>query len=126
MADDTRGGSNDAALPLIGADERSINSANVKVQRVVSEGGTAFATGQVTPTTTAATLLAARETRKSVMFYNNGQATVFIGPATVTTGNGFPLLPGMAATFNTTALLQCIIATGTATSYVAYAESYDS
>lgn len=111
----------------IGADERTINSASVKVQRVVSEGGTALATGQVTPTASAATLLAARETRKDVTFYNGTNMVVYIGPATVTTANGFALPPGAGLTIRTTALLQNIVATVTGlTGVVSYVESYDS
>ena len=110
----------------IAADERTIATVAVKVQRVVSEGGTAFATGQVTPTATAATLLAARETRKSCTFYNGTNMTVFIGPATVTTANGFALPSGAGLTIPTTALLQNIVASVTGLAgVVSYVESYD-
>lgn len=107
----------------IGADERSINSVNVKVQRVVVEGGTSFATGQVAPTNSAATLLAARETRKSVTFVNVGTVDVYIGPATVTTGNGLKLEVGASITMYTTALIQAITSSGTGS--VHYVEYYD-
>lgn len=110
----------------VGTDERTINAVAVQVQRVDEQASTAFATGQVTPTTTAGTLLAARDTRKTVTFTNLGTQTVYVGPATVTTANGFPLAPGAAIDMPTTALIQCIIATGTASSYVAYVEYYDS
>lgn len=117
----------DLATPTGNAatDERSINSATVHVPRVGEIGATGYATGQVTPTTTAGTLLAARETRKYVVFRNRGTQDVFIGPATVTTANGFALVPGGAITLYLTALVQCIIASGTATSYVDYIEVYD-
>src|SRR6187200_604787 len=111
----------------VGADERTINSTAVKVQRVVSEGGTAVATGQVTPTGTAATLLAARETRKVATFFNGCNMTVYIGPATVTTGNGFELQPGAGLSIPTTALVQLIVASAMGlTGVVSYVESYDS
>lgn len=110
----------------VGTDERTINSVAVQVQRVDEQASTAFATGQVTPTTTAATLLAARDTRKTVTFLNLGTQTVYVGPATVTTANGFPIAPGAALTMPVQALIQCIIATGTASSFVAYVEYYDS
>lgn len=111
----------------VGADERTINAVAVKVQRVVSEGGTAIATGQVTPTASAATLLAARETRKVMTFYNGTNMTVYIGPASVTTANGLALLPGAAVSIPSTALIQNIVSTVTGlTGVVSYVESYDS
>lgn len=111
----------------IGADERTINSVAVKVQRVVVEGGTAIATGQVTPTASAATLLAARETRKDMTFYNGTNMTVYIGPASVTTANGLALIPGAGITIRSTALIQNIVATITGlTGVVSYIETYDS
>lgn len=110
----------------VGADERTINSVAVKVQRVVVEGGTGLATGQVTPTASAATLLAARETRKNVVFYNGTNAIVYVGPATVTTGNGFAMPPGSGLTLTTTVLLQNIVASVTGlTGVVYYQETYD-
>ena len=110
----------------VGADERTINAVAVKVQRVVVEGGTSIATGQVTPTATAATLIAARETRKSVVFYNGTNLTVYVGPATVTTSNGFAMPPGSGLTLTTTALVQNIVASVTGlTGVVYYAETFD-
>lgn len=96
------------------------------MQRVDEQGGTAFATGQVTPTASAATLLAARDTRKSATFYNGTNMTVYIGPATVSAANGFALPPGAGLTVPTTALLQNIVSTVTGlTGVVYYVESYD-
>jgi hypothetical protein len=111
----------------IGADERTINSVAVKVQRVVVEGGTAFATGQVSISNTAVSLLAARETRKHVIFVNRQLEAVYIGPATVTTANGLQLDPGDSIEFDTTALIQGITSAATvdATREVHYLESYD-
>ena len=75
---------------------------------------------------TAATLLAARETRKDVTFYNGTNMTVYIGPATVSAANGFALIAGAGLTIRTTALLQIIVSTVTGlTGVVSYAESYD-
>lgn len=108
----------------IGADERTINSVAVKVQRMTDQGGTAIATGQVAPTNSAATLLAARETRKVVTFFNVGSVDVYIGPATVTSANGLKLPPGASIDIQTTALVQAITASGTGS--VHYCEVYDS
>lgn len=108
---------------VVGADERTINAVAVKVQRVIDQGGTAFATGQVAPTNAAATLLAARETRKSATFTNFGTVDVYVGPATVTTANGHKVEPGGSLTLETTALVQAITAAGTGS--IHYVESYD-
>ncbi len=108
----------------VAADERSIASVNVKVQRVGVIGGTAIASGQVAPTGTAGTLLAARETRQRVTFVNRGTMSVFIGPATVTTANGLELKPGDSYLMHSTALIQAITSSGTGA--VHYIEEYDS
>jgi hypothetical protein len=110
----------------VGADERTINSVAVKVQRVVAEGGTGFATGQVTPSASAATLVAARETRKNVVIRNGTNVDVVVGPATVSTSNGFAIPPGAGLTLTTTAVVQLIVASVTGlTGVVYYAETYD-
>ena len=93
---------------VVGADERTINATSVKVQRVVVEGGSAWATGHVDVTASAATLLAARETRKYVTILNQSNVTIYIGPATVTVANGFILAPGASITLSTTVLIQQI------------------
>lgn len=113
----------------VGADERSINGTNVKVQRVVVDGGTAFATGHVQISSTAATLIAARETRKRVVITNYQTVPIYVGPATVTTTNGFRLDPGASLVLNTTALIQGITAAAYTASgedtKVHYVETYD-
>ena len=109
----------------VGTDERTISSTSVHVQRVSPEGGTGWATGQVVPTASAATLLAARETRLHATIFNNTNMTVFVGPATVTNANSFPLLPGAAVDFYHTALLQLIVDSTTGlTGKVCYSEEY--
>lgn len=110
----------------VGTDERTINSTSVQVQRVDEQGSTAISTSQVTPTTTAGTLIAARDTRKRVIFSNNGSTDAYVGPATVTTSNGFKIPPGYTLTLYTTALVQAIIASGTMTGAVHIVEEYDS
>lgn len=107
----------------VGTDERTINGTAVQVQRVDEQGGTAMANGQVTPTTTAATLVAARDTRKVVTLVNHGSVDVYIGIATVTTSNGLKLPPGASIDLKTTALIQAITASGTGA--IHYAEIYD-
>jgi hypothetical protein len=110
----------------IAADERTINATAVKVQRIIDQGGTAWATGQVTVTAAAATLLAARETRKSATILNNSNVTIYIGPATVTVANGFALAPGAAVDISFTGLLQQITSSVTGlTGVTCYSEVYD-
>lgn len=109
----------------VGTDERSISSTNVQVQRVSSEGGTGWATGQVTPTASAATLLAARETRLHCTIYNFTNMRVFVGPATVTNANSVPIEAGAAMDFYHNLLLQNIVDSITGlTGKVAYSEEY--
>lgn len=111
----------------IATDERTIASTTVQVQRVDEQGGTGVTTGQVTPTASAATLVAARETRKSVLVYNGTNLTVYVGPATVTTANGFQLPSGASLEVSTTALLQNIVSSVTGlTGFLSYVETYDS
>lgn len=87
-------------------------------------GAANVASGQVATSTTAATLIAARATRRSFTVINHDAAiNVFIGPATVTAGNGFLVKPGTSATIETTALVQVIAASATPT--VGFIEWYD-
>lgn len=108
----------------ISTDERTINSVAQHIQRTTEVGASAIANGQVAPTNSAATLLAARETRRSMTFLNTGTVTVWVGIATVTTANGFQLDPGASLTIESTALVQAITAAGTGE--VSYIEVYDS
>ena len=111
---------------VVATDERTVGGVLSHVQRVDEIGSTAIATGQVVVTTTAATLVVARDSRKRVILSNNSSVDVYIGPATVTTVNGFRLAVGAAITLYTTALVQAIIAAGlTMTGNVDYLEEYD-
>lgn len=87
-------------------------------------GAANFANGQVAASTTAATLVAARATRRSVAIKNTSTTiTVYYGAATVTNANGVELKPGESQSIDTTALIQVIAASGTPV--VAYVETYD-
>ena len=109
----------------VAADERTIAATTVYVQRVSEIGSTAIAVARITPTTSPATLVAARDTRKRLVITNNSNTTVYVGPATVSTANGYPIGVGYTLTLYTTILVQCIIATGTASADVACVEEYD-
>jgi len=113
----------------VGTDERTIASTAVHVQRVIDEGGTTFANGQVEISSTAANIVAARETRKAVTVINRQTVPVWVGVATVTTANGIRLDPGEAHTFETTAAVQGItsaVYTASGDAKVHYEEDYDS
>lgn len=105
----------------IATDDRS----SVHYQEVVPVSTTTIATGQVGPTSSAATLIAARDRRHRVIFVNRSEHTVFIGPATVSSSNGLMLLPGDTIALYTTALVQVINDGGTTNGKVHYLEEYD-
>lgn len=102
------------ATPVVATDERTINATTVQIQRVGEIGSATIATSQVNVTGTAATLIAARDTRKRVILINRQAAAVFVGPATVTTSNGVQIDPGASLTLYTTALIQGITAANSA------------
>lgn len=88
-------------------------------------GATNLATSQVTSTGTAATLAAARATRRSILFTNlSSSGSVYIGPATVTTGNGQKLGPGQSCPFTWVGLFQ-VIDDGATHCVVNVADEYD-
>ena len=106
--------------PVVIASDQS----NVPVAVKTAVGPANFTNAQVTTSTTAATLAAARATRRSVLVKNiDATITIYIGAATVTAANGVPLKPGESVVLNTTGLIQAIAASGTPV--VAYFEEYD-
>lgn len=89
-----------------------------------AQGAATTANGQVTTSTTAGTLLAARATRRVAFFKNHDAAiTVYVGIATVTAGNGVELKPGESMPWYGVGLVQVIAASGTPV--VGYVEFYD-
>lgn len=99
-------------------------SQTINVAVMALRGAANMANGQVTTSTTAATAVAARATRRSVTIKNTDTSiTVYIGIATVTSSNGMPLKAGESISIDTTALVQVIAASGTPV--VAYVETYD-
>jgi hypothetical protein len=90
---------------------------------VAPNAGESIATGQVATSTTAATLVAARAGRRSVVIRNmDATIVVYVGPATVTAANGYALAGGGSVTLETSALIQVIAASGTPS--VCYAETF--
>lgn len=87
-------------------------------------GGTNLATGQITTSTAAGTLVVARATRQSVLVRNtDATISVYVGPATVTSSNGMLLKAGESCPFTFVGLLQVIAASGTPV--VAFADEYN-
>lgn len=77
-------------------------------------GATNVAVGQVTTSTSAATLVVARPTRRGVTIRNQDTSiSVYIGPATVTAGSGLLLKAGESIYVTWTGLIQVIAASGT-------------
>ena len=107
------------ALPALPA-----GSNNIGEVTTIPTGSPNYANGQVATSTSAATLLAARATRRKVKFKNtDGSITVYIGAATVSAANGYPLLAGAEVELTITTLIQAIAASGTPS--IAYIEEYD-
>jgi hypothetical protein len=109
----------------VATDERSIGGSTVHVQRVMETGGAAWAVGVASVTTTSASAIAARETRKyaTVLALPANNGNIDIGPSGVASGSGFPLVPGAATDVATTAAIHADASTGTQS--LAYEEFYD-
>jgi hypothetical protein len=112
----------------IGTDERTIASTSVQIQRVDEQGGQSITADDVSVSTTAASAIAARDTRKNVTILASPANTdvVYVGDTTVdaaTPANGFRLDPGAAITLCTTKAVWADAASGTQTIY--YVEVYD-
>lgn len=110
----------------VGTDERTINSTAVQVQRIDPIGASAIANGQVSVDTTSGgvEVVAARDTRQSVLIRNGGAVAVYVGQGTVSSTNGMLLNPGEAITIRTTAQVKAKAASSSAA--VFYLEEYDS
>lgn len=110
----------------VGTDERTINSVAVQIQRVIDQGGTAFAQNQVTVDTTSGgvTVASARDTRKTILIRNGGTVAMYVGTGSVTTSNGFLVNPGDSLMLSTTAAVKAITGSSSVTAY--YIEEYDS
>lgn len=115
-----------ASSGTVATDERSIGGSTVHVQRVVDQGGSTIANGQVTVDTTSGgvTIAAARDTRKTILVRNIGTVAAYIGTGTVTTSNGFLVNPGEALGLATTAAVKGITASSSTTA--CFVEEYDS
>lgn len=84
-----------------------LGTTGIKVLK--QQGAANLASSQVTSTAAAATLVIARPTRRSVLIRNLDTAnSVWVGPATVTTGNGMQIKAGESCPFTWVGLIQVI------------------
>jgi len=112
----------------VAADERTINSVSVKIQRVDEIGASSTAAGQVDVTNSTTQIVAARETRKRLIIVNRQNVAVYVGPNSATTSM-FRLDPGDSVTLHTTARVDGITSaahTASGDEQVHYLEEYDS
>jgi hypothetical protein len=89
------------------------------------QGSGSFATGQVSITTTATSIAAARTTRRAIMVINHGTTEVFLGASGVTTTTGIKLenVDGASISLPIVGALFGIVAAGTQT--VSFIEVFD-
>lgn len=81
--------------------------------QVLAVGGT-ITTGQATLGASAAQIVPALSTRRSVAIRNHDAAiTIYVGPSGVTTGTGFIVRPNEAVTIRTTAAIFAVATSGT-------------
>ena len=86
----------------------------IKIFKV--QGAANVAVAQLATSTTAATLVAARATRRGVTIRNHDTSiSVYVGPATVTSSNGLLLKAGESVFVTWVGLIQVIAASGTPT-----------
>lgn len=88
--------------------------------------GTSIATAQVSVASTSTSTVASRTGRVAVTITATGSSTqdVYCGPGTITTATGdiIPGVKGAARTYNTSAAINCIVASSTQT--VTVSETY--
>ncbi len=119
----------DGAGNVIGSSANSLNvnllgTATPNVAVLKFQGGAFMANGQVTATNVAATLVAARATRRSVTIRNLDGANIgYIGLPVITSSNGMLFLPQDSMSVDYVGLIQVIMSSGTAN--FAYLETYD-
>ncbi len=125
----------DSTGKLVQTFENTISAQTVEAQAVVQvdanglaatpgRGANNVATSQVATSTGAATLVIARATRRTCLVRNlDTSISVYIGPATVSAGNGMLLKAGESLVITAITLWQVIAASGTPT--VAVADEYD-
>lgn len=88
------------------------------------QGAANSPTSQVTASTSAATLVAARATRRGLLIRNTDAAiNVYVGPATVTSSNGMLLKPGESVPVTGVGLWQVIADSGAPV--IAILDEYD-
>jgi pyridoxine/pyridoxamine 5'-phosphate oxidase len=83
-------------------------------RKVSVQGAANLVSTRTAASTAAATLVAARPTRRRVVIKNlDATITVYVGPATVTAANGMELKAGESLVLTWVGLIQVIAASGT-------------
>jgi hypothetical protein len=102
------------------------NAAGETVQCVYLDSAGTFATNQATITTSAAVVVPANASRRSVTIVGIGTTDAYLGVVGVTTGTGVLLVgvKGAAMTIETAAAIYGIVASGT--QVISYIEELDS
>ncbi len=99
-------------------------ASNINVALNQLTGAANMANGQIAATTTPATLVAARPTRRSVTIKNiNTSISVYVGLATVSSANGMLLRSGESISVDYVGLIQVVA--GSNSPNVSYIETYD-
>jgi hypothetical protein len=101
------------------------NANGETTQIVASEGSSEFVTGQVSISSTATQIVAARSTRRTVTITAIGTTDCYLGSDAVTTATGHILvgIKGGTITLETTQPVYAVTSSGTQT--VSYWEEYD-
>lgn len=91
-----------------------VNTAGDPVAPATSSGAANAPITRGTASTTAATLVIARATRREALILNmDASIRIYVGPAPVTSANGFPIEPGQSLSMSWVGLIQVIAASGT-------------
>ncbi len=99
-------------------------ASNINVALNQFTGAANMANGQISATTTPATLVAARPTRRSVTIKNiNTSISVYVGLDTVSSANGMLLRSGESISVDYVGLIQVVA--GSNSPNVSYIETYD-
>lgn len=114
-----------ATLPVSLASNINVNvSAGSNVGISTFTGAANMFNGQIAATTTPATLVAARATRRSVTIRNiNTSISVYVGLATVSSSNGMLLRAGDSISVDYVGLIQVVA--GSNSPNVSFLETYD-
>lgn len=109
----------DSAIPVYA----SLGSAVIPVSQTLA-GAANEANGQASLTSVASQIVGVRATRRSVAIINlDSSATIYLGPAGVTTSNGLAIPAGQSVSIPFTGAIYGVVSTGSVS--VSFMEIYD-